>query len=116
MRIDSNSNRKLFELTAERISHLNACSAAGQSLSAAAREVGVDPATIKSAARRQGLTQWLRTRFPIRSHYCGGGYNKPKCSGELRRLAPEDLADIPMEVDRSLLHVRAAVMTWRKVA
>jgi|AntRauTorcE11897_2_1112592.scaffolds.fasta_scaffold75552_2 hypothetical protein len=112
MRVDQNTSRTPFVLTDDRISHLNAISAAGDSMSAAAKELGVDPKTIKKAARQQGFEQWLKDKFPPRHQYKGGGHNMPKCTGEMHWLEADEI-DTPLEVDTGLLHVRAAIMRWR---
>ena len=56
-------NRR-WDLTEERMAHLNACAAQGKSLHGAANELNVRAYTIKNAARREGKTEWLREKFP----------------------------------------------------
>jgi len=92
-----NPNRKLFDLTKDRIAHLNACAAQNLSMAAACKELGIDPKTLKNAAERQGLTAWLKRKFP------GSGY-------------AVDRSKPAAQPARESLHFRAATMPWRKCA
>ncbi|MDF0750336.1 hypothetical protein NLU14_08840 [Marinobacter sp. 71-i] len=115
MRVNSRISHNRFELTESRISHINACAAQGKSLSATALELCVDPQTVKAAAKRQDMVEWLRGKFPHRSYDCGGGHHNEKSSGEIRNLAPEDIS-VPLDIDWNSPYVRSAAMVWRGAA
>lgn len=112
MRVNSKPVHNRFDLTESRISHINACSAQGKSLNATCAELGVDPQTVKAAAKRQDMVEWLRGKFPHRSYDCGGGHHNEKSSGEIRWLKPEDIA-VPLAIDWNSPYVRSAAMVWR---
>lgn len=103
MNPNRNPYRNRWQLTDERVSHLNACAAQGMPLAAAARELGVLATTIKDAASRECKDDWLRQKFPRKQGYGGGQRRKAlnyKVDGEIRRLKPEDI-DAPLVVPNS---------------
>lgn len=98
MRTDKNPNRKFFYLDKAKIAHLNACSAQNLSMAKACEELKCDPKTLKNAARREGLYDWLMAKFP------GYGYTVQKKSEPVAKPDVESL------------HFKAATMPWRKCA
>lgn len=76
-------NNRRWYLTPERMAHLNACSAQGKPLGAAAEELGVLDKTVKAAAEREGKLQWLGARFAIYKERA----QKDERVGELRSVS-----------------------------
>lgn len=96
MRVDTNLNRKPFDLTQDKVAHLNACAAQGMSFAKACEELGCHRETLLKAADRAGLRLWLKDKFP------GHGYANPRVKVE--------------QPARESLHFRAATMSWRGAA
>ena len=110
----SRSNR--FDLTDERISHLNACAAQGITLTEAARELGVRKDTLRNAAERQDMYEWLAEKFPSRQGKGGGQKRHEMAEREegLRKLKPEQIS-APLVVPDSP-QVRWLTREWRVAA
>ncbi|WP_372966689.1 hypothetical protein, partial [Marinobacter sp.] len=108
--------RTAWELTEEHIRHLNACSAQGMGICAAARELGVDMKTVKSAAARAGKAAWLQEKFPGIGKRRVGLSTIPYRGFGPRQITMDDLHRSPPVVDTSLLHVKVAIMSWRAAA
>lgn len=85
----------------ERIPHLNACSAQGMSLRDAAKEMRVNPRTIKQAAKNANMYLWLEKKFPSITRYRSG----------IRFVSVDEAKNLA--VDRNNPYVRAATMPWR---
>lgn len=97
MRVDTSPTRTPFDLTKDKVAHLNACAAQGMSLARACQELGCHHKTLKKAVARAGLEDWLKDKFP------GHGYKVNR-------------APTIEQPKRELLHFRAATMSWRGAA
>lgn len=93
-----------WELTSERIAHLNACSAQGMRLREAAKELRTTPRTIRRAAAEAGKSEWLAHRFP--KHRRTDAVEGP-------RKISADYGLKTLSVNWSSPYVRAAAMPWR---
>lgn len=57
-----------IDLSPEDIATLEQCASEGLTLTSAGKQLGMCAATIRRAARRQGLGEWLSDRFPATYH------------------------------------------------
>lgn len=93
-------------LTASQIERVKALAAAELPLQTVARQLGMVRETLVNALTRQGLGEWMEEAFPNRqgvgsSAARKGKPGKPKSSGEMRKLKPEQIV-VPLKVPESL--------------
>jgi len=94
--VSERHNNRRWDLTDERVAHLNACAAQGMPLHSAANELNVRASTIKTAARRSGKEGWLKKRFPSSFRpQCANKRDREKKDGELRQVSLKQLGGVP---------------------
>jgi len=93
-------------LTPSQIDRVKAMAAVELPLETVARQLGMARETLANALTRQGLGEWMEEAFPNRQGVGSGGARKgverkPKSSGEMRKLKPEQIV-VPLKVPESL--------------
>jgi len=61
---DVNGNVRRWYMEDDHIKRLEKLASNGESLSAAARELGIDRKTLVRGAKKRGLEAWLKEKFP----------------------------------------------------
>lgn len=99
----------MITLTQHDINTLRCAGRQGKNFDQACKEVGHCRKYVRAALARQELEWELKDVFPA--------LHAPAESGitGMRKLKPEQI-DAPLQLDTSLLHVRAVLMPWRKTA
>lgn len=102
-----------FELTESALAELRRLSEIGYPKPAACRAIGCCDSTLNAAAKEKGVLDEIRALFPH-----GGNKILFDLVEEYSGIKHVSEAEIEgsLSVDTSLLHVRAAIMDWRRAA
>ncbi|WP_417518830.1 hypothetical protein [Marinobacter sp.] len=112
---------KPYKMTPARFRKLVKIAEQGGSRADAFKALGITRTTLLAVCKRENLMSWLDEHIPKKQGFAGSPYagqdQRSKVDGgEIHWLKPEQVAHLPLNVDRTLPHVKAATMKWRAAA
>lgn len=112
---------KRYKMTPARFRKLVKVAKDGGSRTDAAKALGITRTTLLAACKRENLMSWLDENIPKKQGFAGGpaagqDQRSKVDGGEIHWLKLEQVAHLPLNVDRTLPHVKAATMPWRTAA